>query len=140
MSARWYYSQDGAQYGPVGEKEIVDFIQSGDLPPGTPVCKKDTKDWKPARDHACFRVEIYPKRKARVKATASTTSTPASGETSQPARQTGAQPVIASSSPAHSLPPVTDPNCPGLFNDQGVRKLDLAGWWLRVRHRLKLSF
>ena len=33
---------------------------------------------------------------------------------------------------AHSLPPVTDPNCPGLYNDQGVRKFDLAGWWLRV--------
>ena len=32
----------------------------------------------------------------------------------------------------HSLPPVTDPNCPGLYNDQGVRKFDLAGWWLRV--------
>jgi len=63
MSARWYYSQDGAQYGPVGEKEIVDFIQSGVLPPGTPVCKKDTKDWKPARAHACFQVEIYPRKK-----------------------------------------------------------------------------
>ena len=32
----------------------------------------------------------------------------------------------------HSLPPATDPNCPGLYNDQGVRKCDLAGWWLRV--------
>ena len=37
---------------------------------------------------------------------------------------------------AHSLPPVTDPNCLGLYNDQGVQKFDLAGWWLRVRHRL----
>ena len=33
----------------------------------------------------------------------------------------------------HSLPPSTDPNCPGLYNDQGVRKFDLAGWWLRVK-------
>ena len=35
----------------------------------------------------------------------------------------------------HSLPPVTDPNCPGLFNNQGVRKFDLAGWWLRARRQ-----
>ena len=33
----------------------------------------------------------------------------------------------------HSLQPVTDSNCPGLYNDQGVRKFDLAGWWLRAR-------
>ena len=33
----------------------------------------------------------------------------------------------------HSLSPVTTPNCPGLYNDQGVRKFDLAGWWLRAR-------
>ena len=32
----------------------------------------------------------------------------------------------------HSLPPVTDSNCPSLYNDQGVRKFDLAGWWLRA--------
>ena len=35
----------------------------------------------------------------------------------------------------HSLPPVTDPNCPGLYTDQGVRKFDLAGWWLRVKRQ-----
>jgi hypothetical protein len=35
----------------------------------------------------------------------------------------------------HSLPPITDPNCPGLFNNQGVRKFDLAGWWLRARRQ-----
>ena len=35
----------------------------------------------------------------------------------------------------HSLPPVTDSNCPGLYNDQGVRKFDLAGWWLRARRQ-----
>ena len=35
----------------------------------------------------------------------------------------------------HSLPPVTAPNCPGLYNDQGVRKFDLAGWWLRARRQ-----
>jgi hypothetical protein len=35
----------------------------------------------------------------------------------------------------HSLPPITDPNCPGLYNDQGVRKCDLAGWWLRVKRQ-----
>ena len=33
----------------------------------------------------------------------------------------------------HSLPPATDSNCSGLYNDQGVRKFDLAGWWLRAR-------
>ena len=35
----------------------------------------------------------------------------------------------------HSLQPVTDSNCPGLYNDQGVRKFDLAGWWLRVKRQ-----
>lgn len=35
----------------------------------------------------------------------------------------------------HSLQPVTDSNCPGLYNDQGVRKFDLAGWWLRARRQ-----
>ena len=35
----------------------------------------------------------------------------------------------------HSLPPATDSNCSGLYNDQGVRKFDLAGWWLRARCR-----
>ena len=35
----------------------------------------------------------------------------------------------------HSLPPITDPNCTGLYNDQGVQKFDLAGWWLRVRRK-----
>jgi len=36
----------------------------------------------------------------------------------------------------HSLPPVTDPECSGLYNDQGVRKFNLADWWHRVQHRL----
>ncbi len=36
---------------------------------------------------------------------------------------------------SHSLPPATDPDCPGLLNDQGMRKFDLAGWWLRVTHQ-----
>ncbi|MBT5322550.1 MAG: hypothetical protein HOL43_09305 [Verrucomicrobiales bacterium] len=35
----------------------------------------------------------------------------------------------------HSLQPVTDANCPDLYNDQGVRKFDLAGWWLRARRQ-----
>jgi hypothetical protein len=35
----------------------------------------------------------------------------------------------------HSLPPGTASNCPDLYNDQGVRKFDLAGWWLRARRQ-----
>ena len=101
MSNQWHYSQDGAQYGPVDEAEIVRQIQDGELPTGTPVLQEGSTDWEPARNHACFQVEIYPKKKRPpVQAAASTASKPASSGTSQPARQTGAPPVIASSSPA----------------------------------------
>jgi hypothetical protein len=65
MSNQWHYSQDGAQYGPVDEAEIVRLIQDGELAPGTPVCKEGGMDWQPARNHACFQVEIYPKKKQK---------------------------------------------------------------------------
>ena len=68
MSGQWHYSQDGAQYGPVDEAEIIRLIQSGELAPGTPVLKVGSMDWQPARNHACFQVEIYPKRKAPAQA------------------------------------------------------------------------
>ena len=103
MSNQWHYSQDGAQYGPVEEREIVRLIQDGELSPSTPVCKEGGMDWQSAREHACFKVEIYPRKKTSTKAAAS-------GETPQPARQAGAQPVIATSSPAGSFAPtVTNP-------------------------------
>ena len=73
MSNQWHYSQDGAQYGPVDETEIVRLIQDGELAPGTPVLKEGSMEWQPARNHACFQVEIYPKKKAPVKAAAATT-------------------------------------------------------------------
>ena len=63
MSQQWHYSQDGAQYGPVDESEIIRLIQEGELAPGTPVLKVGSNDWQPARNHACFQVEIYPKKK-----------------------------------------------------------------------------
>ena len=63
MSNQWHYSQDGAQYGPMDEAEIIQLIQGGELPPSTPVCKKGSMDWQPARNHTCFQVEIYPKQK-----------------------------------------------------------------------------
>ena len=63
MTHNWYYSKDGAQYGPVGESEIIRLIQDGDLDPGTPVLMDGKDDWRPARDHSCFQVEIYPKKK-----------------------------------------------------------------------------
>jgi hypothetical protein len=63
MSNQWYYNQDGAQYGPVDEAVIIRLIQEGELAPGTPVLKKGSNDWQPARNHACFQVEIYPRKK-----------------------------------------------------------------------------
>ena len=36
------------------------------------------------------------------------------------------------------LPAEPARECPGLFNDQGVRKFDLAGWWRRVKQRAPL--
>ena len=106
MSNQWHYSQDGAQYGPVDEAEIIRLIQSGELAPGTPVLKEGGMDWGPARNHACFQVEIYPKKKRpSVQAAASTASKPASGGTSQSPRQTATQPA-ATSSPAVVTAPV----------------------------------
>jgi flagellar basal body-associated protein FliL len=101
MSGQWYYSEDGAQYGPVDEAEIVRLIQDGELPTGTPVLQEGSTDWEPARNHACFQVEIYPKKKRPpVQATASTASKPASGGTSQLPSQTAAQPAVIPASPA----------------------------------------
>jgi hypothetical protein len=36
------------------------------------------------------------------------------------------------------LPAEPARDCPGLFNEQGVRKFDLAGWWRRVKQRTPL--
>jgi len=63
MSGQWHYSEEGAQYGPVDEAEIIRLIQDGELAPGTPVLKVGSMDWQPARNHACFQVEIYPRKK-----------------------------------------------------------------------------
>ena len=100
MSNQWYYSEDGAQYGPVDEAEIVRLIQDGELAPGTPVCKEGGMDWQPARNHACFQVEIFPKKKVSKQAATSTTSTPSSGGTSQSPRRTATQPAATPVSPA----------------------------------------
>ena len=35
---------------------------------------------------------------------------------------------------AGAIPTEPERDCPGLFNDQGLRKFDLAGWWLRLKH------
>ena len=84
MSGQWYYNQDGAQYGPVDESEIVRLLRDGELASGTPVLKVGSMDWQPARAHACFQVEIYPKKKRPpVQVPAATASTTASGGTSQ---------------------------------------------------------
>jgi cell division septum initiation protein DivIVA len=37
-----------------------------------------------------------------------------------------------------TLPAEAARDCPGLFNDQGLRKFDLAGWWRRVKQRTPL--
>ena len=63
MAHKWHYSQDGAQYGPVDESEIIRLIQDGHLDPGSPVLKEGSDEWQPARKYSCFQVEIYPKKK-----------------------------------------------------------------------------
>ena len=41
-------------------------------------------------------------------------------------------PVLSSdANPADSFP--LEPDCPGLYNEQGVRKFDLHGLWLRLK-------
>ena len=41
-------------------------------------------------------------------------------------------PVLSNdANPADLLPP--EPDCPGLYNEQGVRKFDLHGLWLRLK-------
>jgi hypothetical protein len=89
MSKQWHYIQDGAQYGPVDEAEIAEMIRCGELPIGTPVLEKGSKDWEPARKHTCFQVEIFLKKKRPpVQVAASSASKPASSGTSQSPRQT----------------------------------------------------
>ena len=63
MSHRWYYNLEGAQYGPADEAEIIRRIQSAELPPGVLVCRHGEAGWQPARNHACFQVEVYPRSK-----------------------------------------------------------------------------
>ena len=59
----WHYSLDGAEYGPVDEAEVISLIENAEIPPGAPVCRKGGKEWKPAREHACFQVEVNPHRR-----------------------------------------------------------------------------
>jgi hypothetical protein len=64
MSEQWYYNQDGAQYGPVEEADIIKLIKSGEISPGVLVCQRGMKNWEPARKQPCFQVEVYPRRKS----------------------------------------------------------------------------
>jgi len=97
MSGQWHYSEEGAQYGPVGEVEIIRLIQEGEIPPGAPVCAEGGDEWRAAREYDCFQVEIYPKKKRPpVQAAAVTDSKPASEGASQSPRQT-TSPVAAMS-------------------------------------------
>ena len=124
MSGQWYYSEDGAQYGPVDEAEIVRLIQDGELPISTPVLQEGHMDWQPARDHACFQVEIYPKKKRPpVQAAASTASKPASEGASQSVGQTAAQPAVTPASPAVATVVVKEKSV-----------------WLRLCHQLPFHF
>ena len=34
---------------------------------------------------------------------------------------------------AESIPEEPERDCPSLYNDLGLRKFDLAGWWLRMK-------
>ena len=63
MSQQWYYNQEGAQYGPVAEAEVIRLIQDGELSPGSPVCPHGGSDWQSARNHTCFQVMVRPKKK-----------------------------------------------------------------------------
>jgi hypothetical protein len=57
---RWYYALDGAEYGPVDEVEVISLIEKSEIPAGLPVCKKGEGEWKSAREHPCFQVEVSP--------------------------------------------------------------------------------
>jgi TPR repeat protein len=65
MSHKWFYNQDGAQYGPVDQAVIIELIQDGELSPGSPVCPDGLSNWQSARDHSCFQVMISPRKPAR---------------------------------------------------------------------------
>jgi hypothetical protein len=65
MSHKWFYNQDGAQYGPVDEAVIIELIQDGELSPGSPVCPDGLSNWQSARDHSCFQVMVSPRKPAR---------------------------------------------------------------------------
>ena len=62
-SEQWYYNLEGAQYGPLEVAEVRLLIQCGEIPPGVLACIKGGHDWLPAREHACFHVEVFPSMK-----------------------------------------------------------------------------
>jgi len=47
----------------VDEAEMVHLIQTGEISPGVLVCRQGAMNWLPAREHACFHVEVYPRSK-----------------------------------------------------------------------------
>ena len=77
-TSEWHYSLDGAEYGPVDEAEVISLIENAEIPPGAPVCRKGGKEWKPAREHACFQVEVNPHQRDTGPDPVSTKSNPAS--------------------------------------------------------------
>jgi len=62
-SEQWYYNLGGAQYGPLEVAEVRLLIQCGEIPPGVLACIRGGHDWLPAREHACFNVEVFPSMK-----------------------------------------------------------------------------
>jgi hypothetical protein len=117
MAQKWYYSQDGAQYGPVEESEIIRLIQESDLDPGAPVLMKGSNDWSSAREHACFRVKVIQPSQSQV---APTSVRP----TTQPPRSQNAIPPVV---PKTTMQPMAGYRQPPLWADPTVAKSRVKG-------------
>jgi hypothetical protein len=97
LSNQWHYNQDGAEYGPVDEAEIIRLIQDSELAPGTPVLKVGSMDWQPARNHACFQVEVFPKKKSP---SVEAAPAPTMVSTTKPETEKTLPPIITPAQPA----------------------------------------
>jgi len=99
MSQQWYYNQDGAQYGPVDEAEVIRLIQDGELSTGSPVCPHGGSAWQSARSHSCFQVMVRPKKKTPAPVAPAPSPAPAP---KRPVQKAPTFQPAATARPAHS--------------------------------------
>lgn len=70
LGSRWLYRQDGAVFGPVSAKELLEHLYAGDVDAETPVAPED-QEFRPLRHYGAFREHLgKAEEAARVRAAA----------------------------------------------------------------------